>query len=281
MINAEHNMKAIVSVFIPAYNAEEYLEETIRKVLDQTFQEWELIVVDNASMDSTGTVLQRLASEFRDPRIRVLTNSITLPMAESWNVGLRHAKGEFLKMICADDIPTKDSLERQVKALRDHPEVVLTSGARIIINSKGKPLFKRSGIRRMGIHDGPGMIRRCIMAGANIIGDPVCVMWRRSATEQLGCFDPSVVYCTDMEYWLRLLSIGDLYYDTEPVGFYRIHKNATGRGLAGVAAADIVHTARLQIERGSIRLSNLQLRLVKTKAHLMGLVRQTIYRTLG
>ena len=271
----------LVSVFIPAYNAQEYLEETIRGVVAQTFEDWELIVVNNASTDSTGEIIQRLVAEFRDPRIRILTNSATVPAPENWNVGLRHAKGEFLKMICADDIPTKDCLERQVKALQEHPEAVLASGARTIINSKGKSLFKRSGIRKKGIHAGPGIISRCIMAGANIIGDPVCVMWRRSATEQLGYFDPSVVYCTDMEYWLRLLSIGDLYYDTEPVGFYRIHKNAAARGLAGVAAADIVHTARLQVQRGSIQLSDLQLRLVGLNSHFMGLVRQTIYRTLG
>lgn len=271
----------LVSVFIPAYNAEKYLEKTIRGVVGQSFQDWELIVINNASKDGTEEIIQQLVREFQDSRIRVLTNKTTLPAPENWNVGLRHAKGEFLKMVCADDIPAKNCIERQVKALQDHPEAVLASGSRIIINSKGKPLFKRSGIAKNGIHAGPGVIRRCIMAGANIIGDPVCVMWRRSATEQLGYFDPSVVYCTDMEYWLRLLSIGDLYYDTEPVGFYRIHKNAAARGLAGVAAEDIVHTARLQVERGSIHLNELQLDIVRLNSHIMGLLRQAIYKVLG
>ena len=119
------------------------------------------------------------------------------------------------------------------------------------------------------------------MAGANIIGDPVCVMWRRSAVEKVGEFDPSVVYCTDMEYWLRLLSIGNLYYDTGPVGYYRIHKSAAATGLAGVAAADIVHAARLQASNGSIQITDLEYWILDLKAHVMGLIRQSLYRILG
>jgi glycosyltransferase involved in cell wall biosynthesis len=274
-------MPPTVSVFIPAYNAEEYLEETIRGVLAQTFQDWELIVVNNASMDSTGEIIQRLASEFRDPRIRILANSATLPAPDNWNVGLRYAKGEFLKMICADDIPTQDSLERQVKVLQSNPSLVVASGSRTIINSKGKVLFTRSGIRKTGFYAGREMIRRCIMAGTNIIGDPVNVMWRRSAMEKVGLFDPTVVYCTDIEYWLRLLSVGDLYYDTEPTGFYRIHSGAAATGLSSVTVKDFLHTARLQQGRGSVTLSHLDETIIQLKSALQSITRQWIYKLLG
>ncbi|MFA9196277.1 MAG: glycosyltransferase family 2 protein [Aliarcobacter sp.] len=274
-------MQATVSIIIPAYNADAYLEETIRGVVAQTFQDWELLVVNNASTDSTGDILHRLTAELCDPRIRILTNPCTLSMAENWNIGLQHAKGEFIKMICADDIPSEDCLERQVRALREHPSAILTSGARLIINSKGKILFLRNAIRKKGVHTGTSMIRQCIFAGTNIIGDPVCVMWRRSATDQLGLFNPSVGYCTDMEYWLRLLSIGDLYYDTVPVGFYRIHKNAAAVRLANVVASDVVHAAKLQTQRGSITLSRFDFFLVSTKATLLSFLRQICYKHLG
>lgn len=274
-------MQKTVSIFVPAYNAAAYLEETIRGIVDQTFQDWDLVVVDNASTDSTPDILLRLAAELRDPRIRILKNQNTLSMVENWNIGLQHTKGEFIKMICADDIPAKDCLARQVRALREHPRAILASGARMIINSQGKKLFMRDGIRKKGIHFGVGMIRRSILAGTNIIGDPVCVMWRRNGTEKMGFFDPSILYCTDLEYWFRLLSIGDLYYDTVPVAFYRIHKSSAGVGLAGVVVDDFLRTAKLNMRRSGIHFTDLQLKIAGIKSLLMNLVRQIIYRALG
>jgi GT2 family glycosyltransferase len=119
------------------------------------------------------------------------------------------------------------------------------------------------------------------MAGGNIIGDPVCVMWRRAALESMGYFNPEIVYCTDMEYWLRLLSIGDLYYDERPMGLYRIHKNAAAKGLSKVAAADIHRTAALQVQRGGMKLSRFELGKVWITALVMSRVRQVIYNVLG
>jgi len=274
-------MQKTVSIFIPAYNAAAYLEETIRGIVDQTFQDWDLVVVDNASTDSTPDILLRLAAELRDPRIRFLTNQNTLSMVENWNIGLQHTKGEFIKMICADDIPAKDCLARQVRALREHPRAILASGARMIINSQGKKLFVRNGVGGTGIYNGKDIIHKCIKAATNIIGDPVCTMWRRSATIQLGLFDTSVFYCTDMEYWLRLLSVGDLYYDSKPVGLYRIHKNATTVKIAKSVASDMVHTATIQAQRGSIKLSKYGLFILCIKATLLSLLRQLCYKILG
>jgi glycosyltransferase involved in cell wall biosynthesis len=274
-------MQKTVSIFIPSYNAAAYLEETIRGIVDQTFQDWDLVVVDNASTDSTPDILLRLAAELRDPRIRFLTNQNTLSMVENWNIGLQHTKGEFIKMICADDIPAKDCLARQVRALREHPRAILASGARMIINSQGKKLFVRNGVGGTGIYNGKDIIHKCIKAATNIIGDPVCTMWRRSATIQLGLFDTSVFYCTDMEYWLRLLSVGDLYYDSKPVGLYRIHKNATTVKIAKSVASDMVHTATIQAQRGSIKLSKYGLFVLCIKATLLSLLRQLCYKILG
>lgn len=270
-----------ISVVIPVYNALPYVEETFRAVLRQTVPDWELILVDNGSTDGSSPLLRRLVEAVNDPRVRIVTNAVTLPAPENWNVGLRHARCEYLKLICADDIPTDDCLERQARVLNDHPKVSVVAGARIIINSRGRVMFRRSGIRRTGIHPGRDMIRRCIMSGTNIIGDPVNVMWRRSAMEKVGFFDPTVVYCTDIEYWLRLMSVGDLFYDTQPVGYYRIHAKAAATGLAGVTVRDFLHTARLQEARGSVSLSKLDLRIIATKSRFKSLLRQMIYRLLG
>ena len=270
-----------ISVVIPVYNAAAYVEETFRAVLRQTIADWELILVDNRSTDGSSELLHRLVETQDDPRVRIVTNAVTLPAPENWNVGVRHARGEFLKLVCADDIPTDDCLERQARVLAEHATVSVASGARIIINSKGRVMFTRSGIRRTGIHAGRSMIRRCIMSGTNIVGDPVNVMWRRTAMEKVGFFDPTVVYCTDIEYWLRLMSVGDLFYDAQPVGYYRIHAKAAATGLSGVTVRDFLHTARLQEARGSVALTPLDLRIIAMNSRFKSLLRQTIYRLLG
>lgn len=270
-----------VSVCIPVHKRTAYLLETIKSVMSQTYEDWELIIGLNVSEGVSRLICEDLRNEINDPRVRIITDGTTKNMAENWNATINESRGNFIKLLCHDDLPHIDALERQVKALQEHPDAVLASGARTIINGNGKMLFTRSGISKTGVYDGHEMIRRCIMAGTNIIGDPVNVMWRRSAIEKVGFFDPSVVYCTDVEYWLRLLSIGNLYYDTKPVGFYRIHKNAAARGLARVAAQDFVHAAKLQVRRGSLYLSQKETMIVEIKARFLGLVRQGIYRTLG
>lgn len=271
----------VVTVAIPAFNASRYLGETVDAVRNQTFPDWELVVVDNASTDETGAMLDRLLVEAADPRIRVFRNPRTVTPPENWNIAISHSRGRYLKLVCADDIPTPDCLERQVAALDSNPSASLASGARVIINSRGVRLFTRNGFGRTGLYPGRDVIRRCIMAGTNIIGDPVHVMWRRSSMEQVGAFDPAAVYCPDVDYWLRFLGHGDLYYDTCPVGAFRIHRKAATTGLAHVAVEDFVRMADKQAKLGAVRLSSCDYRIVRLKSRLQGWARQAIYRWLG
>jgi glycosyltransferase involved in cell wall biosynthesis len=274
-------MSPTVSICIPAYNAEAHLEELIEAVIKQSFSDWELIIVDNASTDSTAGILEKIRETHSDPRMRFFTNDKTMEMGDNFNIAVGYARGEFVKLICADDLPHTDCLSRQVDALRQHRGAIIAAGARVIINSRGRKLFTRRAISKTGVYHGKELIRRCIIAGTNIIGDPVSVMWRRNAIKQLGLFDPKLIYCIDMEFWLRLLSAGDLYYDTKPLASYRIHKNATTVGVGAKVVADFIHTAKLQIERKSISLSNLQLSIAAAKAWLQCIIRGYLYRVLG
>lgn len=271
----------LLSICVPAYNAARFLPNLIGAIAEQSFKDWELVVVDNASTDGTADALKRLADERADPRIKIVSNKSTVPMADNWNIAVSHSTGEYLKLICADDLPYADCFERQVTVLRNNESISLVSGSRIIINGLGNRLFVRNGIGRTGVYEGKRMIRRCVMAGTNIIGDPVNVMWKRSAMDQIGLFNPAVVYCTDMEYWLRLLSVGDLYFDAEPSGLYRIHFGAAATGLAKVASEDIVKAAKLQAQRGSVQLSSSDLARVRFSAWWTGVLRQLIYKILG
>ena len=271
-------MSVTVSIVLPAYNVARYFEETFRAVVAQTFEDWELLVMENASTDDTMDVVQRVVGEVNDPRIRVLSNPRTLPAAASWNHALTQTRGEFLKLVCADDIPTPDCLARQVRAMRTHPNVAMASGSKVIIDAQGRTLFERRTIEKAGVHPGREAIRNCILAGTNTIGDPVHVMWRRSAMQTAGMFDPDTVYATDVEFWFRLLQVGDLYWDPEVIGYYRIHGAAASFDQWQATSKSFLQMAREQVQRGIVSLTEWDLKKVACRAYAHAILRQLFYR---
>lgn len=270
-----------VSVCLPALNAEPYLLAAVESVQGQTLPNWELIIIDNASRDRTRELLHELLAANRDSRITVHRQARTLPMVENWNAVIRRARGQYVKLLCADDVLVPDCLERQVKALEDHPEAVLASGSRVIVNREGKHLFTRNGIGATGVYRGLDIIRRCILSGTNIIGDPVNVLWRQGAMERAGIFDEEVIYCADIEYWLRLLCDGDLFYDQIPVGHYRIHPSASANSLADVTVKEFLRVADKICMTGKLNLSETERHRVRFRSWYKNRIRKILYRILG
>ena len=89
-----------VSVCIPVYNGEQFLAETIRSVLDQSYRDFELVVLDNASTDGTG----RIARAVGDPRLRVETNPTTIAQPDNWRAAVDLCRAPLVKLLCADDL---------------------------------------------------------------------------------------------------------------------------------------------------------------------------------
>ena len=159
--------------------------------------------------------------------------------------------------------------------------MVLATGASAIIDGAGVVQFTRKRIGKAGVYGGREIIRRCILAGTNIIGDPVHVMWRKSVMDQVGMFDPGTSHASDVEYWFRLLAAGDLFCDKEVTGQYRVHSGAesTGRWLA--TSAGFLRIAKMQLDKGEVNIGSLQMASVTAKVYLLGLAREMIYRFLG
>lgn len=271
----------LVSVCMPAFNAAEFISEAIESVLQQTLTNWELVVVDNASVDGTSKILAKIQDSLQDSRISVIRNSVNLSMAQNWNVSLTHSRGVFLKLLCADDALVPDCLERQLSALEKHPSVVLASGARILIDRHGRRLFTRNAMGATQVYHGKDAIRRCLLAGTNIIGDPVNVLWRREAMKQAGTFDDRITYCTDMDYWLRLLGQGDLFFDSSPTGLYRIHGQAAATRLGSVVVDEILKVAQKQVRAGNVRVSPYEQLKIRLLSWLQNRIRQVLYKIFG
>lgn len=124
----------LVSVIMPAYNAEHYIELAVESIINQTYQNFELIVVNDASKDGTGVVLRRLAKHYpKKMRVIHLKKNVNRGGDGAGNIGFTYAKGDFIARMDADDIAHPERLERQVKYFLAHPKcAVLGTNAQII-----------------------------------------------------------------------------------------------------------------------------------------------------
>ena len=128
---------------IPVYRAEPYLRATIESVLAQTYPDWELVIVDNASPDRSGEI----ARSYDDPRIVVHTNPETISLADNWNLAVTLSRGRLVKLLPADDEIRPECLELQLKAMDAHPGTSLVVCRRDLIDATGRVLAPRRGLR--------------------------------------------------------------------------------------------------------------------------------------
>lgn len=186
---------ALVSVVIPAYNVEKTITETIKSIQQQTFSDWEIIVINDGSTDRTVEVINSI----EDPRMKIFSyENGGLPVAR--NRGIVHATGEFITFIDADDLWTPDKLELQLSALQQHPEAGVAYSWTAFIDEKSNFLYAWEPVFAEGNVYPQLLVRNFISSGSNILV-------RRQFIESAGEFDPSLKSVEDWDYYLRLAAL--------------------------------------------------------------------------
>jgi len=213
-----------VSVCIPVYNGEAFLAETIRSLLDQTFRDFELVILENASRDDSA----RIAGSFRDPRIRVERNRETLPQPQNWNRAVQLCRAPLVKLVCADDLLHPRCLELQVPPLRDDPSPAVVASRRHMIDEQSRVIVPRRGLGGglVGTHSGSEVARRVIRNGANPIGEPGNVLFRHEQFVTAGGWRTDRRLIMDLDCWMRLLQYGDFLGVPETLAAFRIQRGS-------------------------------------------------------
>jgi glycosyltransferase involved in cell wall biosynthesis len=213
-----------VSVCIPVYNGEAYLAETIRSVLEQTWRDFELVVLENNSSDRSGEI----AASFRDPRIRVERNRETLSQGDNWNRAVQLCRAPLVKLVCADDLLHPRCLELQVPPMRDDPALALVASRRHMIDEQSRVLVPRRGLGAglVGLHSGSEVARRVIRNGANPIGEPGNVLFRQEQFVTAGGWRSERRFIMDLDLWMRLLQYGDFLGVPETLAAFRIARGS-------------------------------------------------------
>ena len=219
----------LVSVCIPVYNTERFVAEAIHSVLDQTFQDLEVVVVDNASTDSTPEIL----AKFVDPRVRLFRNERNIGAAGKFNRAMSLARGRYIKLLCADDLLFPTCLEKQVAVLEkdNHTEISFVCCSRDIVDSRGKRWLRRGFPGPSGRMDGTRASAMSVRHGTNIFGEPGAILARAESVRAAGGFDPRYSYCIDLDFWCRLLSAGDLHVIDEILCAFRLSEQSWSLSL--------------------------------------------------
>jgi len=201
-----------VSVVMAAYNAERFLRPAVESILNQTFRDFELLIIDDGSADGTAAILQEYGKA--DGRIRVMHQENSGP-AIARNRGLAAAGGRYVAIMDADDLAFPERLQRQVATFERSPGLGLLGGAMIFIDQAG---------REVGCHShpqGPAEIRAALDRG-NCFAHPT-VMFLKRAIDDVGGYRPCFRQSEDYDLCLRIAekyAAGNL---AEPLVYYRLH----------------------------------------------------------
>ncbi len=209
----------VVSVVMPVYNDQDHLERAVNSVLAQTFDRWELLIVDDGSTDQSVAIAHAFAA--RDPRIRVIEADHG-GAAHARNIGTKHARGEWIAVLDSDDYAHECRLERQLAFAGAHPTAGLVGSYASRVSAAGRPL----GIRR----GGPETIeeyRRARDAGEVIYIIHSSWLVRRDLMEQVGGYPEDHLLGEDLALMtVRLAPVTDMIVDPQPLVYREINPNS-------------------------------------------------------
>nr|WP_294925884.1 glycosyltransferase [uncultured Flavobacterium sp.] len=206
--------KPLVTVVLPCYNAELYVEEAVRSIMCQTYSNLEILLIDDCSTDSTSSILLSLAQE--DKRIRIIRNEQNLKLVKTLNKGIDEAKGKFIARMDADDVSLLERIEKQVEFMLLYPEVDLCGTNYSIIDGKGNKIEDFVNIPLTSKEIATALLFTCP------IGHPT-VLFKKDKIQNLGKYDEKMINIEDYELWLRVSANGLIVNLPEPLLKYRWH----------------------------------------------------------
>lgn len=208
-----------VSVIMPIYNTERYLETAIRSILQQNFTDFELIAVDDGSTDRSGAILDWLAAE--DARIVVLRQT-NQGVTKALNAGLAVARGDYIARMDSDDIARSDRFTRQVAELDERPNIVALGTQFSLIDPDGRTLKNMA----MPLHHAD-LDARLFDRQVLSICHPSAMM-RASVLKKIGGYNEDFSSAQDIDLFLRLAEVGELANLEDVLMSYRIHTKSMG-----------------------------------------------------
>ena len=196
-----------ISIVLPVYNGGDFIAQAIESILQQTFNDFELILVNDCSTDNTSEIIS--AYERQDKRIRIINNNENKKLPASLNIGFRKANGTYLTWTSHDNLYKPEALECMYTELEEHSEYGMVYADYSIIDDQGK-LIKDN------VMNEPKEICK-----GNVIG--ACFLYRRNIAQQVGEYSENMFLAEDYDYWLRIYQCASLKHIHQNLYLYRLH----------------------------------------------------------
>lgn len=211
-------MPPLISVVMSAYNEEEYIGDAITSILDQTYDDFEFIIIDDASTDRTKEIIE----SFDDRRIAVLENEENLGLTKSLNIGLNVAQGKLIARMDANDISARTRFEKQAAVFETQSDVDLVWTGAVYITKTGECLCPNLA---PPFQEAIDLLKSCptdLPVGRNHVNH-VTVMFRKATVLRLGGYSEKYKWGQDGNLWCRMLKSGaEFYFLEEPLMSIRI-----------------------------------------------------------
>lgn len=177
----------LVSIVLPTFNGSRYIAQSIQSCLDQTFTDWEMIVVDDGSTDGTPDLVEGFMA--RDPRIRMIRHGVNKKLPGALNTGFAGAQGTYFTWTSDDNRYRPEALARMVEVLDSHPEIDIVYADHTWIDAEGR------AIKTVQVQPPEALVRKACIG--------LCFLHRRAVFETLNGYDESVFLAEDYDFWLR------------------------------------------------------------------------------
>ena len=213
----------MISVILPVFNGEKYLQQSIRSILEQTYENWELIIVNDCSTDNTEEIAQRYAKI--DKRIRVINNLENKKLPASLNIGFSNAKGQYFTGTSDDNAYAKDAFEKLRKNLIDNNVDFVFSDYQVI-DEEDYILYNQvtGPVEELPYYNNVG----------------ACFLYKKEIQEHLKGYNVNKFLVEDYDFWLRVYWKYKMLHISESLYFYRIHaKSLTSERKKEVELAEI------------------------------------------
>jgi glycosyltransferase involved in cell wall biosynthesis len=222
----KHKMEALVSIIIPCYNGEKFIGETIRSVMKQTYRHWNLIVVDDGSIDNSKKVVEGFAD---DKRIQY-TYQQNAGVSSARNKGITMAEGEFVCFLDADDIWTESNLEKKLSMLQQNPDIGWVFSDMYMADAT----LKTSSLAPVGTDR--NILNNLLLWESEVVPGPCSNLMVRSKClkEKKISFDTKLSTAADLDFCMQLASNYKGKRIAEPLFYYRVLNNSMSKSVAAM-----------------------------------------------
>ncbi len=241
-----------ISICVPTYNGEKYLNESLECIVNQTYQNLEILIVDDQSTDGTMAICKEFKE--RDPRVKIIRNDKNLGLVGNWNKCIEEASGEWIKLHFQDDLMAPETVEEMLRAADEFDVKFVLADRKYIFEGKRKNHF--DNLRRLSDHYNQttvleagelGTLLNKIGIDHNFMGEPILGLIEKDLFKAYGNYDEHLKQIVDLEYWLRLGLNTRFVFMPNHFHTFRVHGESQGAKNGKKKGINPTHLDRMNI----------------------------------